>query len=125
MTYKPTGYDCGPDDPSSAAAAGDDDPSATGSGYSRIRVFLNGDRHFYGKTIVVNRRQIRSWEQFLRVATEDVANAAGLVQVVRRLATPEHGTRVRGLDELKNLRAYVAITTGPFQPLKYVDAVSE
>jgi len=77
----------------------------------KIRLFRNGDENFLGKTLVLNPRQIRSFDRLLETVTSHV----GLGQAVRSIRTPRHGTVVQSLDDLEDQRDYVAVGIGRFR----------
>lgn len=79
-----------------------------------ITVYKNGDHHFMGKKLVVNRKKIRSFETFLDKVTEDTQ--AG--KAVRKIHTPR-GTKVADLANLKNGAMYVAAGPEKFKRLAY------
>jgi len=79
----------------------------------KIRLFRNGDENFVGKTLVLNPRQIRSFDCLLETATSHV----GLGQAVRSIRTPRHGTIVRSLDDLEDQQDYVAVGIGRFRSI--------
>jgi len=81
-----------------------------------ITLYVNGDQHFFGKSMIVNRRFTQTWDTFLRQATE----ATGMMNAAREISTPTHGTKVNRLDELKDGFSYVVIAKGTFKPLGYV-----
>jgi len=68
-----------------------------------ITLYVNGDQHFHGKRMVVNRRFTHTWEAFLVQATE----RTGVMFAVRNILTPVHGTKVNSLDELVDGSGYV------------------
>lgn len=77
----------------------------------RIKLFRNGDKQFLGKNIVVNRRQIKTWDAFLQAATSEVK----ATQAVRSICTPVGGRRVVNLDDLEDNCKYVAVANGSFK----------
>jgi len=87
------------------------DVSPHGRGPKSITVYVNGDEHFFGTTMVVNKRSTQTWETFLREATEKT----GVMYAVRDVLTPTHGTRINSLDELKDGSSYVVVSKGLFK----------
>lgn len=83
-----------------------------------ITLYVNGDRHFFGKKLLVNKRRIRSWEAFLRASAE----TTGEPLAVREIATPNRGTRIDSLDKLQDRASYVTISKGDFRPIGSVCA---
>ena len=77
----------------------------------KFKIFKNGDLKYYGKDFVLNKRRIRTWESFLQNVTIDLKTD----QAVRSIRTPNHGTTVRKLDELRENQQYVAVSTGIFR----------
>jgi len=76
-----------------------------------ITLYINGNEHFFGTTMLVNRRYTQTWETFLREATE----RTGVLHAVRHVLTPTHGTKVNSLDELVDGNSYVVVSTGMFK----------
>jgi len=79
-----------------------------------ITVYKNGDTHFAGKKVVVAKR-IRTLDSFLDKVTRDVR----MQVAVRSIRTPNHGTRVSGLEKLQNGGVYVAVGPEKFKTLMY------
>lgn len=79
-----------------------------------ITVYVNGNQNFLGRKLIVNRRRIRTWDALLGSVTETTGGTAA----VREIVTPEHGTRLRTLDQLQDKASYVAITNGDFKPIR-------
>jgi len=82
----------------------------------KIRLFRNGDENFFGKTLVLNPRQIRSYNGLLETVTAHL----GLGHAVRSIRTPRHGTVVQSLDELEDQQDYVAVGIGRFKSIGYI-----
>jgi len=82
-----------------------------GGGCKSITLYVNGDEHFFGTTVVVNRRGTQTWEGFLREATEKT----GVTFAVRDVLTPTHGTRINSLSELRDGSSYVVVSKGLFK----------
>jgi len=78
-----------------------------------ITLYANGDEHFYGKTLVVNRRHMVTWDMFLHKATEKT----DIVFAARYITTPTHGTKINGFDELTDGSGYVVVSKGNFKPI--------
>ena len=76
-----------------------------------ITLYVNGDQHFHGKTMVVNRRFTHTWEAFLLQATE----RTGVTFAVRDVLTPVHGTKVNSFDELVDGSSYVVSKGNSFK----------
>jgi len=91
---------------------------ATSTTTRKIRLFRNGDENFFGKTLVLNPRHIRSYDRFL----ETVTSQLGFGQAVRSIRTPRHGTAVQSLDELEDQRDYVAVGIGRFRNIGCVQS---
>jgi len=81
----------------------------------KIRLFRNGDENFFGKTLVLNPRQIRSYDRLLETVTSHV----GFGQAVRSIRTPRYGTMVHTLDDLEDQQDYVAVGIGRFKNIGY------
>jgi len=83
---------------------------------SVITVYKNGDNHFKGKKVVINRKQMRNFETFLDKVTRDTCSRIA----IRRIYTPTHGSPVK--PELSNLLhggEYVAAGPEKFRRLQY------
>jgi len=78
-----------------------------------ITLYINGDSKFFGKKLIVNRRQMRTWDAFLNAAVKTTGEA----MAVREIVTPEHGTPIRNLSDLQDKGSYVTITKGSFKPI--------
>ena len=89
---------------------------AASTNTKKIRLFRNGDENFFGKTLVLNPRQIRSYDRLLETVTSHV----GLGQAVRSIRTPRHGTIVQSLDDLEDQQDYVAVGIGRFKSIGYL-----
>ena len=85
----------------------------------RFKVYRNGDSHFTGKTIVLDRAKIRQWEPLLM----DVTTRVGSAEFVRNIRTPTHGTKIKTLDQLQQGQEYVAVGNGGFKRLGWVASV--
>lgn len=68
-----------------------------------IKVYKNGDPWFPGKRVVVNQRQHPTFESFLNYLTSTLKED----RAVRRLYTPDHGTRITDYDQIKPENVYV------------------
>ncbi|XP_013399114.1 echinoderm microtubule-associated protein-like 2 isoform X2 [Lingula anatina] len=75
----------------------------------RVKVYKNGDAT-NGRTVVVNRRNIKDFETFLEACSKALKTPVP----VRRIATIG-GEKVADLEELKGQEEYIAITTGKLQ----------
>jgi len=78
-----------------------------------ITLFVNGDEHFYGKTLVVNRKHMQTWDTFLKHATDKT----GLMFPARNILTPTHGTKITSFDDLMDGSSYVVLAKGTFKPI--------
>lgn len=80
----------------------------------KVRLYRNGDKNFYGKEFVLNRRRVRTLDSFLQLVTSDLKTS----NAVRSIRTPRHGTRIDNLDQLLDHENYVAVAGGKFKSLK-------
>uniref|UniRef100_A0A671YWZ0 Si:dkey-25g12.4 n=1 Tax=Sparus aurata TaxID=8175 RepID=A0A671YWZ0_SPAAU len=71
-----------------------------------VTVYRNGDAFFAGKKIVVNPRQVTTFDHFLASLTKGIEAPFG---AVRKLYTHREGHRVQQLDDLKHGDVYVAL----------------
>ncbi|XP_022606646.1 doublecortin domain-containing protein 2C [Seriola dumerili] len=81
-----------------------------------ITVYRNGDAFFPGRKIVVNPRQVSTFESFLTSLTRGIEAPFG---AVRRLYTPAQGHKVKRLDDLNHGSVYVAAGNEQFKKLDY------
>ncbi|XP_067863129.1 doublecortin domain-containing protein 2B [Heptranchias perlo] len=81
-----------------------------------VVVFKNGDPFFTGRKLVVNQRQILTFETFLNEVTNNI-NAS---VAVRNIYTPSGGHRVLELNDLQNGCHYVATGFEKFKKLDYL-----
>uniref|UniRef100_A0A3Q1EYL4 Si:dkey-25g12.4 n=1 Tax=Acanthochromis polyacanthus TaxID=80966 RepID=A0A3Q1EYL4_9TELE len=79
-----------------------------------IIVYRNGDAFFPGRKIVVNPRQMSTFDSFLTFLTRVIEAPFG---AVRRLYTPRQGHRVQHMDDLKHGSVYVAAGNEHFKKL--------
>ncbi|XP_021174796.2 doublecortin domain-containing protein 2 [Fundulus heteroclitus] len=80
-----------------------------------VTVYRNGDAFYPGRQVVLNPRQVSTFDNLLSTLTRHLEAPFG----VRRLYTPAQGHRVRSLDQLKHRSAYVAAGNEPFKLLDY------
>ena len=92
---------------------------ATSTTTRKIRLYRNGDENFFGKTFVLNPRQIRSYDRLLETVTSHV----GFGQAVRSIRTPRHGTVVQSIDDLEDQHDYVAVGIGRFKNIGYLQYI--
>uniref|UniRef100_A0AAQ5XRK1 Doublecortin domain-containing protein n=1 Tax=Amphiprion ocellaris TaxID=80972 RepID=A0AAQ5XRK1_AMPOC len=79
-----------------------------------IIVYRNGDAFFPGRKLVVNPRQLSTFDSFLTFLTRAIEAPFG---AVRRLYTPRQGHRVQHMDDLKHGSVYVAAGNEHFKKL--------
>ena len=75
----------------------------------------NGDKYFEGVQLNISPRILRSWEVLLDELSLRIDLPAG----VRRIYTPEGGTKVNSLSELEHQKVYVCASTEPFKKIDY------
>lgn len=80
-----------------------------------VTVYRNGDAFFAGKKIVVNPRQVTTFDHFLASLTKGIEAPFG---AVRKLYTHREGHRVQQLDDLKHGDVYVAAGNEQFRKLE-------
>ena len=73
----------------------------------KVRVYRNADPTFFGKDVVVNRRQTRSLPALLNALPPLLGMQA---EQVHALVTPRGGTEVSHLGDLEDRREYVAVS---------------
>ncbi|XP_048469179.1 doublecortin domain-containing protein 2B isoform X3 [Rhincodon typus] len=81
-----------------------------------VVVFKNGDPFFTGRKLVVNPRQILTFESFLN----EVTNNINAPVAVRNIYTPSGGHRVLQLNDLQNGSHYVAAGFEKFKKIDYL-----
>lgn len=81
---------------------------------SVITIFKNGDNFQNGKRLVLNRKEIRSFDAFLDRVTKDTQSQVA----VRSIRTPSYGHRVADLDKLENGGIYVAVGPERFKKIE-------
>ncbi len=79
-----------------------------------ITIYKNGDSYYHGKRLVLNRKEIRSFDSFLDRVTKDISSKVA----VRSIRTPSHGHRVATLDNIENGGIYVAVGPERFKKLE-------
>uniref|UniRef100_A0A665UW28 Si:dkey-25g12.4 n=1 Tax=Echeneis naucrates TaxID=173247 RepID=A0A665UW28_ECHNA len=82
-----------------------------------ITVYRNGDAFFPGRKIVINPRQVSTFDGLLNALTPNVRAPFG---AVRKLYTPAEGHKVQRLDDLDHGSVYVAAGNEKFKKLKWV-----
>lgn len=80
---------------------------------STVTVYRNGDKNYAGKKLVINRRQIRSFDAFLDKVTDEVK----MNTAARGICTPTEGHRIKELDKIQTGGAYVAVGPENFKKL--------
>ena len=79
-----------------------------------VNIFKNGDINFRGQKVLVNKKKTSDLDCFYDEVTRAVKPREGCV---RRLATPNHGTRIESLDQLEPGGVYVAMCSNKFQQM--------
>ncbi|XP_070834670.1 doublecortin domain-containing protein 2C [Chaetodon trifascialis] len=99
-----------------AAGGGDPPPTKT------IIVYRNGDAFYPGKKVIVNPRQVATFDNFLASLPRGIAAPFG---AVRRLYSPREGRKVQRLDHLKHGSVYVAAGNEKFKKLDYCEITTK
>lgn len=81
-----------------------------------VFLHLNGD-NFKRKRIVVNQREMRSFDSFLNAAATSFRIPA------REIRTPAGRHRIRKLDDLQRDCTYVVVGREPFKKVGYVSCL--
>ncbi|XP_029981818.1 doublecortin domain-containing protein 2 [Sphaeramia orbicularis] len=87
-----------------------------------IIVYRNGDAFFPGRKVVLNPRQVSTFDSVLTSLTRTIEAPFG---AVRRLYTPRQGRKVQHLDGLKHGSIYVAAGNEPFKNLDYCEITTK
>ncbi|XP_042245333.1 doublecortin domain-containing protein 2 isoform X4 [Thunnus maccoyii] len=87
-----------------------------------IIVYRNGDAFFPGRKIVVNPRQVVTFDNFMTSLTRGIEAPFG---AVRKLYTPRQGHRVQHLDDLTHGGVYVAAGNEQFKKLDYCEITAK
>ena len=82
-----------------------------------VKVYQNGNSNFLGKTLVINRRNIRTMEALYDQVTTHIS----AFNAVRRICTPIGGRPVQNLECIQNKSVYVAAGRVEFKKLNYAD----
>ena len=82
-----------------------------------VRVYKNGNRNFLGKTLVINRRHIRTMDALYDQLTAHIS----AFNAVRKICTPIGGRPVHSLESIRNKNVYVAAGREEFKKLNYAD----
>lgn len=82
-----------------------------------VKVYKNGNRNFLGKTLVINRRHIRTMEALYDEVTAHIA----AFNAVRKICTPIGGRPIQSLENIQNKSVYVAAGREEFKKLNYAD----
>lgn len=82
-----------------------------------VKVYKNGNRNFLGKTLVINRRHIRTMDALYDEVTTHIA----AFNAVRKICTPIGGRPVQSLENIQNKSVYVAAGREEFKKLNYAD----
>ena len=80
-----------------------------------VVVYRNGDAFYPGRRIVINPRQVSSFDSFLNNVTRGVEAYFG---AVRNIYTPRQGHRILSLEILQHGEKYVAAGTERFKKLE-------
>ncbi|XP_062890836.1 doublecortin domain-containing protein 2B [Mobula hypostoma] len=86
-----------------------------------VVVFKNGDPFFTGRKLVINQRQILTFETFLNEVTNNISAPVA----VRNIYTPSGGHRVLALNQLQNGCYYVAAGFEKFKKIDYLQQRSQ
>lgn len=80
-----------------------------------IKLLRNGDDYFAGQKVVINSRKYRYFDVFL----DDLSNTLNArFGAVRNIHTPQHGHKVKSLDQIEDGKVYVASGLQKFKRLK-------
>ena len=79
-----------------------------------ITVYKNGDINYRGTRVLLNKRKTKDLDSFYDNVTAVIKPREGCV---RRLATPNHGTRIDSIDQLEHGGTYVALAGNNFKKM--------
>lgn len=80
-----------------------------------LRVYRNGDGHFPGKVVTLNRRQQRTFDAWLGDLSTSMRLTGG---AVRNVYTPNQGHRVDDFERLEDGHMIVVAGQERFKPLR-------
>ena len=80
----------------------------------KCKFFLNGDKTFCGKYIVLNKRRIQNWDALL----EEVTRGTKSHLPIRNICTPAGGTQLTTLEDLSENGNYVAAPRRTFKKIE-------
>uniref|UniRef100_A0A915BWM0 Doublecortin domain-containing protein n=1 Tax=Parascaris univalens TaxID=6257 RepID=A0A915BWM0_PARUN len=86
----------------------------------KVTIFKNGEAHDIGTTVVVSRWQFKHWITFL----DHLSRKLNMLAPVHKIFTTD-GLPIRQFESLQNGGHYVAVSQGPFIPIKYGTAIVE
>lgn len=76
--------------------------------------YLNGNKHFGGKKVLINQKSHKTWDSILDHITQSLNPSFG---AVRALYTPAHGHRLHHIEDMQPGSNYVA---GGYGGFKYI-----
>ena len=79
-----------------------------------VTIFKNGDINYRGQRVLLNKRKTRDLDTFYDNVTSVIKPREGCV---RRLATPNHGTRIDDISQLEHGGMYVAMANNNFKKM--------
>ncbi|CAG5084980.1 Oidioi.mRNA.OKI2018_I69.PAR.g10786.t1.cds [Oikopleura dioica] len=88
----------------------------------KIQVYVNGDQHKRPKLFTVPKSKVKgpeAMEVFMTQMTDSLRNNFHLRSAIRHLFTPEGGTRIKKLEQLKDRGVYIASTKAKLEKADY------
>ncbi|GFS14668.1 doublecortin domain-containing protein 2B [Elysia marginata] len=80
-----------------------------------LRLYKNGDQHYPGKEVTLNKKQFRTFEAWL----SDLSNSMKLRNgAIWRVYTPTHGTRKADFDDFQDGQQLVVAGQERFKPIR-------
>ncbi|XP_062379177.1 doublecortin domain-containing protein 2 isoform X2 [Sardina pilchardus] len=87
-----------------------------------VVMYRNGDAFFTGRKIVINHRQMSTFDSFLSSVTLGIEAPFG---AVRNIYTPREGHRIFDMDHLQHGEKYVAAGRERFKRLEYLQITTK
>ncbi|XP_035827121.1 doublecortin domain-containing protein 2 [Aplysia californica] len=81
-----------------------------------LRLYRNGDHNYPGKSVILNKKQFRTFESWLSELSNSMRLRNGAIW---RVYTPTHGTRKDDFNDIEEGQSLVVAGQERFKPLRY------